>query len=467
MPVHFRSEAVRQRLLLALAGLLLVLLSALAMPARAAAAAPPGMLERALAATVMVSGQSAADRARDGDAESAQGAGFVFDAGGLILTSAHVVAKVDAVEVTFRDGRRYAGAVIGRDGRTDLAVIRIKPEAPLAVLRFAAAEPALGAAVYALGNPLGRAFSVSGGIVSGFDRAYDTAWPVRFLQHDAALNPGNSGGPLVDANGEVVGINAASPAETLFDIGIGFAVPASLAARIAPELAANGHIARGRLGITGSSADASMTAALGGPDTQGLLIDGVTSGEAAERAGLAAGDVILSADDKPLATPRDLSLALLDTRPGQAVRLSVLHARQVRDITVKLGEDQALAGTRGRVTTLSLDAQPTKAVAAAGPDLELGDDGAGPGAAVTAVTDNSLAGLYGIYPGDRVMAVNGLQVIDAAAAKAALAGAKGDIAVLQLRRVDGTGYHVALPLSASAAARRRPGSAAKLPQGPL
>jgi S1-C subfamily serine protease len=142
------------------------------------------------------------------------GSGFVAHASGLIVTNAHVVARAkgDTVRVSFADGRTFTGTVVGRDPRTDLAVVRIEPDEPLIALKLAPTSKAgLGTKVFALGSPMGKRFSVTAGIVSGYDRAYDAAWPVDFLQHDAALNPGNSGGPLIDEQGRVLGVNTATP----------------------------------------------------------------------------------------------------------------------------------------------------------------------------------------------------------------------------------------------------------------
>ncbi|MCR5871076.1 S1C family serine protease [Sphingomonas sp. J344] len=164
-------------------------------PKVAAPAQDETAIDRAMKAVVAISPQDEAARKQNGDTEAAGGSGFVIHASGLILTNAHVVAKLDTVEVTFANGKRYQGKVIGRDGRTDLAIVKIEADGPLPVLKLAkSSKLPLGAKVFALGNPMGNRFSVTSGIISGYDRAYDVAWPVNFIQHDAALNPGNSGG---------------------------------------------------------------------------------------------------------------------------------------------------------------------------------------------------------------------------------------------------------------------------------
>lgn len=395
------------------------------------------------------------------------GSGFVVEASGLIVTNTHVVpkSKGDTVRVSFADGRSYEGTVIGRDPRTDLAVVRITPEAPLAALEFAPTSKAgLGTRVFALGSPMGKRFSVTAGIVSGYDRAYDAAWPVDFLQHDAALNPGNSGGPLIDERGRVLGVNTATPPETLFDMGIALAVPVELVARIVPELAAKGTIARGALGVKVSSADRQIAAALGADGERGLLIDEVLPGSAAAAAGLRIGDIILAIGERRLRLARDLSLALLDSRPGEKRAIALVRNGTRRVEQVALGKDDPDAGERGRVATLSL--YPIQESDENGPfGLQFAERNGM--IVVAAVEENSLAQLYGLYEGDILLALNGQQPGDIGSLQTRVGSMEGDVAVLRMKREGMGTFHVALPLSARASAKRRPGDQKRFPQGPL
>lgn len=441
---------------------------AAAMPQAVAApvAVPQTGIDRAMRAVVAISPQDDASRAQNGDTESAGGSGFVIDAGGLILTNAHVVAKADTVDVLFANGKRYVGKVIGRDGRTDLAIVRITPDAPLPVLKFVArSQLPLGTKVYALGNPLGNRFSVSAGIVSGYDRAYDVAWPVNFIQHDAALNPGNSGGPLITEEGDVIGINTATPPETIFDIGIGLAIPAELALKIAPKLLADGKVVRGRLGVTASSADAGMADALGAPGKTGLIVDALSAGGAAERAGLKVGDLLLSVDGRRVQLARDLSMALLDSRPGQKVGVQVIRDGKPVQLAVALEADDDVAGERGRVAALSM----SNGIASDG-SFKLGfqfkSDAAGK-VVVGKVEEASIGQMYGLYEGDQLLAIDGAPVTAPAIAMAAITGSKRSVTVLRIQRAGQGTLHVALPLSAEAAKARRPGMARRFPRGPL
>lgn len=442
---------------------------AAAMPPVAQAAAPASAettIERAMKAVVSISPQDAAARKKHGDGEAAGGTGFVFHASGLILTNAHVVAKLDHVEVGFADGRRYAGKVIGRDGRTDLAVVKIEAEGPLPVLRFArSSRLPLGTKVYALGNPLGNRFSVTSGIVSGYDRAYDIAWPVNFIQHDAALNPGNSGGPLITQEGEVIGINTATPPETIFDIGIGLSIPAELGAKIAAALVADGKVVRGRLGVTASSADAGMAEALGAPGKTGLIVDAVPADSAAGKAGVRIGDLLLSVDGRPLEVARDLTMALIDTRPGEKVSVKVARGGRTMDLAIALEADEDVAGERGKAGVLAMsDGLGSDGSFTLGFDFTAGAAGR---ILVGKVEEASIGQMYGLYEGDELLAVDGASVSDAAAAMAAIKASKREVAVLRIQRAGQGTLHVALPLSAEAAKARRPGVPRRFPRGPL
>lgn len=433
-------------------------------PKVAAAAQSETAIERAMKAVVAISPQDAAARKQNGDTEAAGGSGFVIHASGLILTNAHVVAKLDTVEVTFSDGKRYTGKVIGRDGRTDLAVVKIEAEQPLPILKLAkSSRLPLGAKVFALGNPMGNRFSVTSGIISGYDRAYDVAWPVNFIQHDAALNPGNSGGPLITEEGEVIGINTATPPETIFDIGIGLAIPAELAAKIATQLVADGKVVRGRLGVTASSADAGMAEALGAPGKSGLIIDAVSDG-AATRSGLKIGDLLLSVGGRKLEVVRDLSMALIDSKPGDKVKVEIVRDGKPVSLAVALEADDDLAGERGKVAALAMDMSGT-----AGGTYNLGFALRGDGGRVLVgkVDEASIGQMYGLYEGDELLAVDGIAPRDAAAAMAAIKASKRDVAVLRIQRAGQGTLHVALPLSAEAAKARRPGVPRRFPRGPL
>ena len=378
------------------------------------------------------------------------GAGFIFDAGGLIATNAHVLSGARAVSVRLHDGRRLPARLVGIDTTLDLAVLRVDAGSPLPFARLGDSRQVReGAPVWAIGAPMGYAFSVTGGVISGRDRFYDDTYPVRLLQHDAALNPGNSGGPLFDATGRVIGVNTATPSDTLFDIGIGLAIPAEVAGPALARLARDGRIARGRLGLSVTAADADVAAALGGP-AAGLVIDGLSDSGAARRAGLAIGDLIVAVNTTAVSGPRDLTVALLDARPGDTA--TVRYVRQGREATASVtleSEPAAMAAISAPRTA------PTDAPLILG--LTLSDSSWNGGVSVQIVTPDSPAALYGLRAGDRLWTVNGRTPTSAADALALMRLGQAQVALLRLERPGDPPRHVVLPLTSAAAERRPPG----------
>jgi serine protease Do len=382
------------------------------------------------------------------------GSGFIFDASGLIATNAHVVAGSDTLRVRLRDGQLLDAELVGQDPVLDLAVLRIRAGAALPTLPFGSSGAVMeGDAVWALGAPLGYGFSVTAGVLSGRDRLYGAAFPIGLLQHDAALNPGSSGGPLIDAAGRVIGINTATPPETLFDIGIGLAIPVEVVARILPRLARDGRIARGTLGLTAAAADLDVSQALGSRD-MGLLIDNVQPAGGAAQAGLRPGDLLLQLNDTAIRQPRDLVRALLPTRPGQRVDL-----HYVRD------------GQRQSVTAVLSAALETETIShVAEPPLDLGLSlgiAAEPGVLVDSVAPKGVAERYGLRAGDLIRAINGQVFSDASAALNALNGRASRVAVLRVERRGQGAINLILPLTQAAVAARPVGRVVDAVAGPF
>lgn len=379
---------------------------------------------------------------------SGSGSGFVFTSRGEVLTNAHVVGSARRVSVTLFDGQVLEAVVVGVDVRTDVAVVRLPGGAGVAPLLLSAPDfiHVAGEPVYALGHPMGFQFSVTSGVISGAGRFYDVVTPVAFLQHDAALNPGSSGGPLVDGTGVVVGMNTATPPQTLLDIGIGLAIPASQAAEIGERLIVEGAIQRGALGLRVSHADSAVAAALGAGDGAGALIDAVEAGGASERAGLVVGDLILEVDGDPVALPREVLTRTMTHGPGDRVRVDFIRSGRRRSAMV----------------TLQRDAPQEAAVLPAGPadPLNLGlsfgpsTDG---GVMVTNVAFGSIAQTYGIGAGDRIQAINGIVVDGPETVLNGLADATGRLVVLRVER-QGLGVrHINVPRTRADAASRPPG----------
>jgi serine protease Do len=386
------------------------------------------------------------------------GAGFVFDPTGLIATNAHVVEGARSVTVRLHDGRRFPATVVGVDATLDLAVLRISageflPAATLGNSRTLT----LGQPVWAIGSPMGYAFSVTSGVVSGRDRLYGAMFPVRLLQHDAALNPGSSGGPLVSRSGEVVGINTATPPETLFDIGVGLAIPIETAAPVLHRLALEGRIERGRLGVSVAPADADVSAALGAASA-GLLIDALSDSGAARLAGLAAGDLLTEINGAAVSTPRDLVIALLDTHPGQSVRVTYYRGGQRAQLDALLEGAPATAGAAPR---------PDAAQAPLDPGMTLGRSDWDGGVSVVSVRPDGPAALYGVRAGDRLRAVNGRAPASADEALALLDLGTARVALLRVERPGEPSRHIVLPLTRAAAAQRPAGRVVDAASGPF
>lgn len=403
-----------------------------------AAAAPAEAVARAMASVVRLEPSWALAEQPPALSRSL-GSGFVLDHDGHLVTNAHVVGEAEALTAVFADGSRRPARVVGLDPRLDVAVLKVDGEVRPLAPASETARP--GDRVFAIGSPLGLAFSVTEGVISGAGRAYDAAHPVDFLQHDAALNPGSSGGPLIDGHGRVLGMNTATPGETLFDIGIALAIPHNQLQAAAQAII--GGAGRAALGVTVRAADAAMLAALGLGGGEGLIVDEAAPGGAAAAAGLVSGAVITAVDGTPVRLPRDLAAALVGRQPGDRVRLALAEADGPRALE------------------LVLQAPPPAARAPAPPEAEVGlrlvsrADG-GPGALVNDVARGSLAEAYGLRRDDVLLAVNGRPAADPEEAARALE-APTDYAVLRVQRPGRGVRHLVLPLNARAAQRRPAG----------
>lgn len=266
------------------------------------------------------------------------GTGFIISADGQVVTNAHVVDGADKVTVTLADGRKVDGKVVGTDTATDIALIRIDGGGDLPTVAFGDSSLLkVGQDVVAIGNPFGLGNSVTSGIVSALGRDINSGPFDNYIQTDAAINKGNSGGPLFNAAGEVVGINTAIFSPTGGSVGIGFAVPSETAARVVADLADDGTVMRGWLGVRIQPVSEDIAAALGLDSVHGVLISGVSADTPAARAGLTRGDIVLGVDGAAVNDPRDLTRIIASDAPGSEVTLSLLRGGQPVDATVTLG----------------------------------------------------------------------------------------------------------------------------------
>jgi serine protease Do len=267
----------------------------------------------------------------------AAGSGFIIDADGTIVTNNHVVAGADRIHVTLNDGRSFEATLVGRDPATDLAVIEIEAEAPLPFVVFGDSEATrVGDWVLTIGNPFGLENSVSMGIISARGRGIGAGRYDDFLQIDAPINRGNSGGPAFNTRGEVIGVNTAIFSPSGGSVGIGFAIPSSMVQEIVAELQDEGRVERGWLGVRIQPVTEDLAEGLDLDEAKGALIAEVTDDSPAEAAGLAVGDVVLSVNDKPIDGVRDLTRTIARLDPGEDAEIELWRQGETANVTVRL-----------------------------------------------------------------------------------------------------------------------------------
>jgi serine protease Do len=265
---------------------------------------------------------------------TALGSGFIIDPAGYIVTDDHVVENSDKVTVTFQNGNQYPARVIGRDGLTDLALLKIDAGQPLPYVKWGDSDAArVGDWVIAIGNPFGLDNTVSNGIISARGRDIHSGPYDDFLQIDAAINRGNSGGPTFDLDGNVIGINTAIYSPSGGSVGIGFAIPANLARPVVEQLREHGRVERGWLGVQIQQVTPEIAQALGLPRVSGALVAGVGANTPAARAGFEPGDVVLAVNGRDIRRMRDLPLIVAAMPVGQNAEMRVW--RRDREITLR------------------------------------------------------------------------------------------------------------------------------------
>lgn len=265
------------------------------------------------------------------------GSGFIISADGYIVTNNHVVASADEIKVKLRDdGKDYPAKIIGRDKETDLALLKIEAGKDLPFLEFANSEKSeVGEWVLAIGNPFGLGHTVTKGIISAKGRIIGAGPFDNFIQTDASINPGNSGGPLIDMQGQVVGINTAIIASGQ---GIGFAIPSNMAKNVITQLKTDHKVSRGWLGVTIQDADAKTAKALGLDKKTGALVNSVNPGDPADKGGMKVGDVILKIDGQDIDDTHDLLRTVAALPPGKEVTVEVWRKGDSRKLSITLGD---------------------------------------------------------------------------------------------------------------------------------
>jgi serine protease Do len=349
------------------------------------------------------------------------GSGFIVSADGLVLTNAHVVQNAAEVTVKLTDRREFKATVMGTDEASDIAVLKIDGKNLPTVKLGNADNVRVGEWVVAIGSPFGFENSVTSGIVSAKSRALPGGQSVPFLQTDVAVNPGNSGGPLFNLKGEVIGINSQIYSRSGGYQGVSFAIPIDTALYVKDQLVAHGKVTRGRLGVTIQEVNQSLATSFGLPKAGGALVSSVEQGSPAAKAGLKTGDVVLKVDGVDVGGSLDLSSRVSTMKPGTTAKLEVWRDGTPREIVVHVGEAPAakiasaseksdLSGSRLGVAVRDLSADEQKQASVQG------------GVVVEEVA--GAAAKAGIQPGDIILAVNGKRVKSTGELKAAIKDAK-------------------------------------------
>ena len=331
------------------------------------------------------------------------GAGVVYNAEkGLIVTNSHVVRSVNKIKVTFKDGREIIGEVLGADEDTDLAVIHVLSEIPLAEVKFGdSSKVRVGQLVVAVGNPYGLNDTTTFGIVSGLKREnVNLSRYEDFIQTDASINPGNSGGPLLNIKGEVIGINTAI---INYAQSIGFSIPSNMVKHVVEQLVEHGEVHRGWLGVGIDPVTEEAAKKANGQEGVGVIINSVFEGDPADRAGLKVGDIILKIGGSDINSPNKMIRVIGAITPGQTINMNILRDGKSRMVPIKL--ESRTKKTLPLAAVPSLDSLGFS-VENPGKDINLPN-----GVLVSHVNPESSAGLKGLLSGDLITAVNG-DVVD-------------------------------------------------------
>jgi serine protease Do len=267
-----------------------------------------------------------------------QGSGFIVSADGTVVTNNHVVDKSDSVEVVLEDGRTLDAKVIGTDPKTDLAVLKITEEGVFPFVKFAPVTPRVGDWVVAIGNPFGLGGTVTAGIVSARGRDIGSGPYDDYIQIDAPVNRGNSGGPTFNLSGEVVGINTAIFSPSGGNVGIAFAIPSESAQKVVAELKEKGSVQRGFIGVQIQPVTKEVAEAIGLKEARGALVAEAVKGSPAEKAGIKTGDTILAVEGQPIREARDLSRRIAAYAPGRTVQVTVYRDGQERQVSLEIAK---------------------------------------------------------------------------------------------------------------------------------
>jgi serine protease Do len=368
------------------------------------------------------------------------GSGFLIDESGFIVTNNHVIEDADQIKVIMASGKEFDAELVGRDPKTDLALIRIEGAQNIKPLELGDSQKLkVGSWVVAIGSPFGLEQTVTAGIVSAKGRIIGSGPYDDFIQTDASINPGNSGGPLLNMNGEVVGINTAIIASGQ---GIGFAIPIDMAKGIIDQLKSKGEVTRGWLGVGIQDLTPELAEYYGLKEQKGVLVTQVFEGDPADKAGIKVNDVIVSVDGHGLSTGRDLSARIANTPVGQKTKIDLIREGKQKTLTVTLAkrdDEEKLVATQNRdsgelgIEVTDLDSDIAR---------RFGLDSKESGVLVTDVKDDSLAREADLRPGDIVKEINRATVKDRQDFTRLMKKSKDDETIQMLVKRRNAGYVV-------------------------
>ncbi len=385
-------------------------------------------------------------RGRGRNVITGQGSGFFISADGYAVTNNHVVEKAESVQVTTDDGKSHKAKVIGTDPRTDLALIKVE-DGPFPYVKLSDKSPRIGDWVLAVGNPFGLGGTVTAGIVSARGRDIGASAYDDFIQIDAPVNKGNSGGPTFDTDGNVIGVNTAIFSPSGGSVGIAFAIPAETVNSVVAQLKEHGSVTRGWIGVQIQPVTQDIADSLGLKKAEGALVAEPQANSPAQKAGIEAGDVIISVDGKEVKDARDLAKRIGAMAPKASVKLTVLHKGSEKAVTLTLGElpntkearPSSVDGDSGAdVGKLGLTLAPAARVAGSGTE----------GVVVTGVDSNGIAADHGLSTGDVILEMGGKSVSTPADVRAVVANARTEgkrSVLIRVKKGDNTRF-VALPL---------------------
>ena len=382
------------------------------------------------------------------DTITGEGSGFFISADGYAVTNNHVVNRAKSVQVTTDDGTVYTATVVGTDPKTDLALIKVDGNKEFPFVKFAEQAPQVGDWVVAVGNPFGLGGTVTAGIVSARGRDIGAGPYDDYVQIDAPINKGNSGGPAFDVSGNVIGVNTAIFSPSGGSVGIGFDIPADTAKLVVAQLKDKGHVTRGWLGVQIQPVTADIADSLGLKKAAGAMVDEPQSGSPAAKAGIQSGDVITAVNGAPVKDARELARTIGMMAPDTSVKLDIVRNSEPRTITVTL----AKMPNEQRATADNSDgAKPTSGVPHLGLQLAPASEvsGAGDkGVVITAVEPDGPAAEQGLETGNVILEVSGKPVANAGDVRKALSEAKsqGKHQILIRAKMGDATRFVALPL---------------------